>query len=350
MTAMPQNPRMLQEVRESPDVVARILSENSGTVKRLAIALRERQPRFAMTIARGSSDHAAAYLKYALETRLGVVTASGAPSVVTVYGSRLRLQDALVIAISQSGQSPDVVGALAAAREAGAMTVAVVNEEGSPLEQAAEFCLPMRAGPEKAVAATKTYVASLVAPLQVLAAVAEDDALITALAGLPSALRAALGVEEEAARRAERYRYADGMVTLARGPHFPIALELALKFKETCRLRAEAFSAAEFAHGPIILVEHGFPILAFQARDASGEGTRTLYKDLAARGAELVLVGDTSDEISAAVRLPTPPTGHLLTDPVAGVLAGYLFAGHLALARGLDPDAPRSLTKVTRTL
>ncbi|HWG85150.1 MAG TPA: SIS domain-containing protein, partial [Deinococcales bacterium] len=197
---------------------------------------------------------------------------------------------------------------------------------------------------------TKTYVASLVAPLQVLAAVSNDDSLEAALAGLAGKLSEALTVEHEAARRAERYRYADGMVTLARGPHFPIALELALKFKETCRLRAEAFSAAEFAHGPIILVEPGFPVMAFQARDASSAGTRTLYGDLAARGAEIVLVGNASDDITAAVRLPTPDTGHLLTDPIAAVLAGYLFAGHLALARGLDPDAPRSLSKVTRTL
>lgn len=343
-------PLMLQETREAPAVVARLIEANADAVHRLAAAVRQRRPRFAMTIARGSSDHAATLVKYALETRLGLVTASAAPSVTTVYGARLGLADALVIAVSQSGQSPDVVGALRAAREAGALTVAIVNAPGSPLEDAAEFVLPMHAGEERAVAATKSFVACLAAALQLVAALAGDDSLKAALDRLPGALREALALEEIAASRAERYRYADALVTLARGPHFAAALELALKFKETCTLRAEAFSAAEFAHGPIILVEPGFPVVALQARDSSAAGTQELYADLARRGADLVLVGAPAPELPAAVRLETPATGDALTDPLGAILAGYLFAGHLSLARGLDPDAPRSLSKVTRTL
>lgn len=346
---MNQNPKMLQEVRQAPEVVTRLLEHNREAARKLADAIRQRDPKFAMTIARGTSDHASNFLKYALETQLGLVTASAIPSSVTIYGAKPRLEGALVVAISQSGQSPDVVGMLEAARDAGALTVAIVNAPDSPLEATAEFVLPMHAGPELAVAATKTFVSSLVAPLQVIAALTPGRELGDALSGLPTMLTKALEVEVIAQDRAERYRYAEAVVTLARGAHFPMALEMALKLKETCRLHAEAFSAAEFAHGPIILAGDGLPILAFQSRDAAA-GTVQLYNDLVSRGAELVLVGDTSVNVQASVRLETPATGHFLTDPVTAILASYLFAGHLSLARGLDPDAPRSLSKVTKTL
>lgn len=343
-------PKMLAEVRQAPEVVSRLLERNREAAQKLAGAIRERDPKFAMTVARGTSDHASNFLKYALETQLGLVTASAIPSSVTIYGAKPRLEGALVVAISQSGQSPDVVGMLKAAREAGALTVAIVNAPESPLEATAEFVLPMHAGPELAVAATKTFVSSLVAPLQVIAALSPGRELELALSGLSARLTQALEIEAIAHDRAERYRYAEAVVTLARGAHFPMALEMALKLKETCRLHAEAFSAAEFAHGPIILAGDGLPILAFQSRDAAAAGTIELYNDLTARGAELVLVGDTSVDVRASVRLETPATGHFLTDPVAAILASYLFAGHLSLARGLDPDAPRSLSKVTKTL
>jgi glutamine---fructose-6-phosphate transaminase (isomerizing) len=343
-------PKMLQEVKAAPAVIARMLAANREHAQAIASAITERQPHFAYTIARGSSDHASNLAKYALETQLGLVTASAAPSVVTVYGVKPRLERALVLAISQSGQSPDVVQTLVAARESGAITVAIVNAPDSPLEAVAEFVLPMQAGPEQAVAATKSFVASLVAPLQIVAALQPTGALAEALAALPAQLEATLALEQIAAARAERYRYAESLVTLARGAQFPVALELALKLKETSRLRAEAFSAAEFAHGPIILIEEGFPVLALLSRDAAAERTATLYRDLAARGAELILLGAEAADIPAAVRLVTPATGHFLTDAVPSVIAGYLLAGHLALARGLDPDAPRTLSKVTRTL
>jgi glutamine---fructose-6-phosphate transaminase (isomerizing) len=343
------DPIMLQEVRETPSVVARLLEQNRETAVKLAKAIRDRAPKFALTVARGSSDHASSFIKYALETQLGLVTASATPSTVTIYGAKPRLENALVIAVSQSGQSPDVVGVLEQARSVGAVTVAIVNAPNSPLEAASEFVLPMQAGPERAVAATKSFVSSLVAPLQVIATLKNDTALLSALEALPAKLETALKVEAIAADRAERYRYAETMITLARGMHFPLALETALKLKETCRLHAEAFSAAEFAHGPIILAESGLPVLAYQSRDAAA-GTQELYRDLAARGAELVLIGDTSVDVPASVRLETPATGHDLTDPVPAILAAYLFAGHVSLARGLNPDAPRSLSKVTRTL
>ncbi|MFN3265761.1 MAG: SIS domain-containing protein [Deinococcales bacterium] len=343
-------PKMLVEIREVPVVLERQLQGNRERIAALARAMTERQPRFAMTIARGTSDHAANFLQYVLESQFGLVTASAAPSVVTAYNAKLQLEGALVIAISQSGQSPDVVGSLAAAREQGALTVAIINTPNTPLEAAAEFCLPMQAGTEEAVAATKSFIASLFAPLMLTAALKSDHNLQTALERLPQAALRALESEQIAIDRAERYRYAESMVALGRGLHFPLARETALKLKETSVISAEAFSSAEFAHGPIILIESGFPVIAFLARDATHQGTLERYKDLAARGAELVLIGADVPELNATVRLSTPDTGHILTDPIPAMLAAYLFAGHLSLARGLNPDAPRMLSKVTKTL
>jgi glutamine---fructose-6-phosphate transaminase (isomerizing) len=343
-------PNMLLEIRETPSVVSNLLNVNQSSYQNLARAIREHNPDFAVTIARGTSDHAANFLKYALETQLGLVTASSSPSVITAYNTKLRLKKSVVIAISQSGQSPDVVNSLRAAREAGALTVALVNQENSPLEAAAEFVLPMLAGEELAVAATKSFVASLVAPLQVVANLNQDPALLSALQNLPANLKTTLELEENVANRSERYRYAEAMVSLARGVHYPIAQETALKLKETCVLQTEAFSSAEFAHGPIILVEPGFPVIAFQARDTTAKGTLERYQDLASRGAELILIGDDTPEIPAATRLSTPATGHRLTDPIVAIVIAYLFAGHLSLVKGFNPDSPRSLKKVTRTL
>jgi glutamine---fructose-6-phosphate transaminase (isomerizing) len=344
------NPKMLSEIRQVPEVLERQRLENAGRVAALAAAIVQRQPRFAMTIARGTSDHAANFLQYVLESQLGLVTASAAPSVITAYNAKLQLAGALVVAISQSGQSPDVVGSLAAARQQGALTVAIVNAPDTPLEAAAEFCLPMWAGTEEAVAATKSFAASLFAPLMLVAALKSDQSLLSALEKLPHATHTALETEAVAADRAERYRYAESMVALGRGLHFPLARETALKLKETCVVSAEAFSTAEFAHGPIILIESGFPVMAFLARDATRAGSLERYLDLAKRGAELVLIGANAPELPATIRLTTPDTGHVLTDPIAAMLAAYLFAGHLSLAKGLNPDAPRTLSKVTKTL
>jgi glutamine---fructose-6-phosphate transaminase (isomerizing) len=344
------DPKMLQEIRQAPSVIATQLEQNRTRVAALAKAIQERQPAFAMTIARGTSDHAANFVQYALESQLGLVTASAAPSVITAYHAKLKLKGALVIAISQSGQSPDVVNSLSAARQQGALTVAIVNAPNTPLEDAAEFTLPMQAGTEEAVAATKSFIASLVAPLSVIAALNNDSSLITALENLPKAAELALQTESIARDRAERYRYAESMVTLGRGLHYPLAREAALKLKETSVISAEAFSTAEFAHGPIILIEAGFPVLAFQARDATAVGSLERYKDLMARGAEIILVGAETPDLPATICLATPATGHDLTDPIPAMLAAYLFAGHLSLAKGLNPDMPRTLSKVTKTL
>ena len=336
-------PLMLRETREAPAAVSRLLAGNREAASRLAAAVRERRPAYAVTVARGSSDHACTVLKYALETQLSLPVASLGPSVHTLYGARLDLAGALVVAVSQSGESPDVVENVRAARESGALTVALVNVEDSPLAGAAEFVLPLRCGPEKAVAATKSYLASLCAFLPVLAELTGDEELKRALDALPEQLTRTLELEGQARELAGRYRFADNLLILARGYHYGAAQEAALKLKETCGIHAEAYSAAEFSHGPRRLLAEGLPLLGFASADAAWDATRRAYDDLRAAGADLRLLGP-----QAQVDLPTPAT-HPLTDPVTSTLAFYLFAAHLALGRGLDPDRPPLLSKVTKT-
>ena len=336
-------PLMLRETREAPAAVSRLLAGNREAASRLAAAVRERRPAYAVTVARGSSDHACTVLKYALETQLSLPVASLGPSVHTLYGARLDLAGALVVAVSQSGESPDVVENVRAARESGALTVALVNVEDSPLAGAAEFVLPLRCGPEKAVAATKSYLASLCAFLPVLAELTGDEELKRALDALPEQLTRTLELEGQAHELAGRYRFADNLLILARGYHYGAAQEAALKLKETCGIHAEAYSAAEFSHGPRRLLAEGLPLLGFASADAAWDATRRAYDDLRAAGADLRLLGP-----QAQVDLPTPAT-HPLTDPVTSTLAFYLFAAHLALGRGLDPDRPPLLSKVTKT-
>lgn len=335
---------MLQEAREAPQGIARQLVENGDVCVALAAAIRERRPAYAVTVARGSSDHACTVLKYALETELHLPVASLGPSVLTLYGARLDLRGALLIAVSQSGASPDVVENVRAARESGALTVALVNVEDSDLAHAAEFVLPLRCGEERAVAATKSYLASLGAFLPVIAALTGDATLTTALAGLPDALTHTLDAEVQASDLAERYRFVENLLILARGLHYGVAQEAALKLKETSGIHAEAYSAAEFAHGPRRLLAEGLPLLGFAPTDAAQDATTAAYRDLRAGGADLRTIGPAPDST-----LVTPITGHALTDTLPSALTFYLYAAHLARHRGLNPDAPPGLSKVTRT-
>ncbi|MFK7602030.1 SIS domain-containing protein [Deinococcus sp. SM5_A1] len=345
MTSSPSpDPLMLQEARQTPDVIARQLRENADAAGALAGVLRERRPPYAVTIARGSSDHACTVLKYALETELSLPVASLGPSVHTLYGARLDLRGALVIAVSQSGASPDVVENVRMAREGGALTVALVNVEDSDLAEAAEFVLPLRCGEEKAVAATKSYLASLTAFLPVIAELGTDGRLKKALNNLPDALRHTLELEDAANVLAARYSFAQNLLILARGLHYGVAQEAALKLKETCGIHAEAYSAAEFSHGPKRLLAEGLPLLGFASADAAWPATEAAYADLRGGGADLRTLGP-----AAGSTLQTPTTGHALTDTVPSALAFYLFAAHLALGRGLNPDAPPLLSKVTKT-
>jgi glutamine---fructose-6-phosphate transaminase (isomerizing) len=347
----PDGTRMFAEAAEAADAVARQFARNADTVRVLAARLRRAPPAFIATCARGSSDHAATFAKYVLETRLGIVTASLSPSVHSVYAAPLRLRGALFVAISQSGRSPDLLRNAEAARDAGAHVLALVNAEDAPLAALADTVLPLCAGDERSVAATKSCLASLAAVLQFAAAWSEDAALHDALTRLPDALRAAWRcdwsplVEGLADARSPAV---NSLFVLGRGPGLGAAQEAALKFKETCGLHAEAYSSAEVKHGPMALVGPGFPVLAFVPDDDAAEGTRAIAREFRARGARVWEATHRGDVTADALALP--PSPHPLCTPLLTVQAFYRAANALSLRRGFDPDVPPHLAKVTETL
>lgn len=343
--------RMLAEVLQAPAAVERLLRGQRQELEALARRLRRRPPPFVTTVARGSSSHAAAYGKYAIETLCGAVVSSAAPSVITVYRSRLRLREALVLGISQSGESPDLVETLEEARRGGALTVAVVNRTDSSLASAAEVVLPMYAGPETSVAATKSFIAS-VASLAHLAAVWSEDAdLLASLARLPGALEAAAARDWSAALPV--LEATDRLLVVGRGYSFPIAREAALKLKEVCGLHAEAFSGAELRHGPMALVGDGLPILALVPDDRPRPGMLELVADLEVRGGPILVAAPEAaagrEELPGNVRLPLAEASTGVLNPICVIQTLYRFAERLSRARGMDPDAPPHLDKVTRT-
>lgn len=336
---------MAREIAQAPDAVARLLDEERDSFIKLGRRLRDLDPAVVVTCARGSSDHAAGFFKYGLEIQLGVPVASMGPSVASIYNAPLRLKGGVLLSISQSGQSPDIVALQAAAKRAGALTIAVVNQSGSPLAEEADIVVPMHAGPEKSVAATKSFVASTVAVAAIIAAWSEDRALQAALDALPG--RLAEACTQDWTPALEPLVSARSLFVLGRGPSYPIAQETALKFKETMSLHAEAFSAAEVMHGPLSLVRAGFRIFAFNPPDASQDAMSSVLERLRAAGAEVFVAGEARGEEG---RLPMATTGHMLTDPVSACLSSYRLIEALARQRGFDPDNPFNLKKVTETL
>jgi glucosamine--fructose-6-phosphate aminotransferase (isomerizing) len=336
---------MAQEARSTSEVVARQLAQGESTYQELGASLRAAPPSCVVTLARGSSDHAAAYFAYLVATQLGHPVASVPPSVVTLYHAPLKVAGGLALAVSQSGQSPDVVQSLAACRGAGALTVAMVNAPESPLASAAQWELPLHAGPERSVAATKSFVASLTAMARLTAHWREDRALMEALHALPSALDAAC--DSDVGPLVSALKGAQRLLVLGRGPGFPIALEASLKFKETCGIQAEAFTEAEVRHGPMALIEEEFPLVVFAPRGRAQAGLVNLAHEFRQQGAQVILLGPPS---LPAADLVIPEAAHELLDPLCQIQAFYLAAAALAEARGLDPDAPRHLQKVTKTL
>ena len=337
---------MFQEIGEAGDSVARQLGHNAERVAEIGARLRDLDPPLVATIARGSSDCCALYLKYLVEIISGVPCASISPSIATLYRTPIRLQRALSVAISQSGRSPDIVETQRAARRAGALAVALVNDEASPLAQEAESLLPLWAGAEHSVAATKSMIAGLVACASLVAAWREDRPLADAIAGLPDVLRRQTAPPPAALL--DRLAEARNAFVLGRGATLAIAAEAALKLKETCAIHAEAYSAAEVLHGPVELVGPGFPVIAFLPSDAAREGMLTTLARLAAAGAEVIAVeaGGADD----AYRLATAPIELALLEPIVMIHRFYRLAEALARRLGRDPDHPRNLHKVTETV
>ncbi|MGO9804136.1 MAG: SIS domain-containing protein [Steroidobacteraceae bacterium] len=335
---------MYGEAAQAPAVVGAQLSANAERAARLGERLRRSPPRAVVTIARGSSDHAATFARYLIETRLGILTASAAPSVSSVYDVAPDLAGTVVLAISQSGESPDLLSAVSRARSGGARVVALLNAESSPLAQLADDLLPLGAGAELSVAATKSYIASLAAIVQLVAAWAEDAELAAALAAAPEQLTRAFELDWGAA--VARLMPANNLYVIGRGLGLGIAQEAALKFKETCGLHAEALSAAELRHGPMALVRAHFPLLLFTQNDESRPGVAQLAAELAAQGADVMVAGT---EVARATVLPSL-AAHPAIEPLLLAQSFYRMANALSLARGRDPDRPPHLSKVTETV
>ncbi len=339
--ADPSATLMFRESAEGSAAVARFLAGNAAAIEAVVARLRAHPPAAVVTCARGSSDHAATYAKYMIETHLGIPTASAALSVSSIFAAAVVPGQRLCLAISQSGRSPDLLAAVAAQREAGALVVALVNDVESPLAEMAHTVLPLLAGPERSVAATKSYIASLAGIAALVAAWSDNAALRAGFAALPDQLEQAFAADWRAALpllRGDR-----SLFVIGRGYGLAIAQEAALKLKETCGLHAEAFSAAEVRHGPMTIVGRDFPILAFATSDDAGDGVRAMVAQFAERGAATMLADAAGGGALPALRaLPA-------LEPILMIQSFYRFANALSLARGLDPDLPPHLRKVTST-
>jgi glucosamine--fructose-6-phosphate aminotransferase (isomerizing) len=338
---------MAAEIAESGAVVRRQLTANAAPAARLAAELRARKPPFAVTIARGSSDHAALYLKHLVEIKAALACASLGPSLASLYHAPLRLAGAVAIAISQSGRSPDIVVMQRAAKDEGAIAIAMVNDEDSPLARDADALLPLHAGVERSVAATKSMIASLVASAHLVAHWSGDLELLAALAKLPSVLEFSSAAPPPVAE-VETLAKASSVFVVGRGATHAVAAEAALKLKETSGIHAEAFSSAEVLHGPAGVIEPGFPVVAFAPDDAARDGFFDTLDRLASFGAAVLLV-----DYERHARWQTVVAlhgGHPFLTPVVALHAFYRVAEGAARRRGRDPDQPLHLKKVTETL
>jgi glucosamine--fructose-6-phosphate aminotransferase (isomerizing) len=339
-----------REIREQPDALARLLDRGRAAAEAAAIAIRTHGPRFAMIAARGTSDNAARYGQYLFGIHNRLTVASSAPSLFTHYDAAPRLESAVVIGISQSGQSPDVVAVVRAGRAQGAVTVAITNDPGSPLAHAAAFSLPLHAGPEQAVAATKTYTAELLALAMLSAGIEADEARWKELARVPTHVATALDLHSGDPRDMAALRDVRSLVVVGRGYNLSTTFEVALKIKETCYVMSEAYSSADFLHGPVALLEEGLPVLVVAPTSRSFDDLNEVVRLARERGAPLVAISDSPALLASAdVFLALPADVPEWLSPMVAVVPGQLFAGDLARARGLTPDAPRGLKKVTLT-
>jgi glucosamine--fructose-6-phosphate aminotransferase (isomerizing) len=350
---------MRREIAAIPAAVERFLAEGRTEIKAAADAIRASDPAFVVLVARGTSDHAAIHLRYLIEAELGIPTSLAAPSVTTLYGASIRWQRGVVIAVSQSGRSPDLVAVVEAARAAGAPTIVIANDASSPLAAAAQHVIDCRAGEERSVAATKSYVAQLAAGAALVAALAPDRALATALPSMPDVLAASLDAAAAAvhdhAPIVHEFAASERSIVISRGFDFANALETALKLKETSRLFAEGYSSADFSHGPVVLSGAGVPVLAIRPHGAAGPAVDEGIEAARAAGSDPWQIGgqdglsDWRVDEGHRIVLPLPvdlPPG---LAPLATILPGQLLAEAVARRRGYDPDAPAGLSKVTLT-
>ena len=339
-----------REIHEQPEVLARLLEEQRDRADRIAAAIRARDVRYAVFAARGTSDNAARYAQYLFGALNRLPVALATPSLFSIYRAPPRLEGALVLGVSQSGQTPDIVSVIEEGRRQGAITVAVTNSPEAPLARAAEHILPLDVGEEQAVAATKTYTGQLAALALLAATLAEDEQRLVTLERVPQAVEAALSLEGTISQAAQRYAHVTECVVLGRGYNYATAFEIALKLKELAYVVAEPYSSADFRHGPVALVERGFPVVVIAPQGAVYDDVLGLTRKLAERDAELMVISDQENVLDVArvpLRLPVALPEWL--SPFSCIVPGQLLALHATLAKGFDPDHPRGLTKVTKT-
>ncbi len=342
--------QLAHEIHEQPAVLQRLLDAEREAVQQLAEAIRTRGVQHVVIAARGTSDNAARYAQYLFGALNRLPVGLATPSLFTLYGTPPRLGDALVMGISQSGQSPDVVAVVAEGQRQGALTLAVVNDPDSPLAAAAGHRLLLHAGPERSVAATKTYTASLTALALLAASLAGAADRLAELAQLPGLVSQTLQLDAAARTAAIRWRFATRCVVLGRGYNYATAFEIALKLKELTYIAAEPYSPADFLHGPVAMVQRDLPALVIAPTGATLDNVRALAQELRDAGAELLVISDDGALLSLGqMALGLPGNVPEWLSPVTAVVAGQLFVLHLTEARGLDPDRPRRLQKVTRT-
>jgi glucosamine--fructose-6-phosphate aminotransferase (isomerizing) len=338
-----------QEIRSQPEVIARLLDRETDHITRIVAQL----PPFDYVIiaARGSSDHAATYAKYAWAILGGYPVALATPALHTMYQQPPRMNNALVVGISQSGQSPDIIAVLEEGKRQGRPTLAITNDGGSPLATMADHVVELHAGQERSVAATKTYTAQLVVMMLFAAAWNNDQQRRADLQRLPEAIAATLQGADEIAQRAERYRYMDQCVVIGRGYNYATSFELALKLKELTYVMATSYSSADFRHGPIATIDSGTPTFLIMPTGATAQDMHELAGELQRRGAELLVISDSAQALALAkTRLPIAATVPEWLSPVPAIIPGQILALHLTLSKGLNPDVPRGLNKVTLTL
>lgn len=341
---------LYQEIHSQPAVLENLLRVERDNIRRIGAALQRERITNVFIAARGTSDNAGRYAQYLLGAVNHLPVGLATPSLYTIYASPPLFHDALVIGISQSGASPDIVSVLTTASAQGAVTLAITNEPASPLAHAARYVIPLHAGAEQSVAATKTYTTQLMALALLSASLAADDAMFDALAQVPAHMTRLVEMNDAIARAAERYRYMRVCVVIGRGYNYATAFEMALKIKELTYVLAEPYSSADFMHGPVALVEEAFPTIVVAPSGLMHGEMRGFIETLQTRGAEVIVLSDAQDLLQMArTPLRMPVTTPEWLSPLVTIVPGQLFAMHLANARDYDVDHPRGLRKVTET-
>ncbi len=347
---MPHTSHLYHEIHEQPQVLRTLLAHERQAVQALAADIQRRQIEYVVIAARGTSDNAGRYANYLLGAINGLPVALATPSLYSIYKQPPRLKNALVLGISQSGKSPDIVSVLAEARRQGVLTAAITNIADSDLAQQADHVIELHAGVERSVAATKTYTSQLMAIALLSATLAADATMLATLDRVPDAVANVLNVRDTVAQIAQRYRYMQACVVIGRGYNYASAFELALKLKELTYVMAEPYSSADFLHGPLALIQHGFPAIVIAPTGIMLPEMRAFIDVLQQREAETIVISDDPATLAQA-RIPLPLAASLpeWLSPITAIVPGQLFGLYLAHARDYDPDHPRGLRKVTET-